>query len=48
MFRVRVRIAPALLQKYADHVKPGLPGVAYVRIDPATEWPENLARGLLE
>lgn len=48
MFRVRVRIAPELLQRYSDYVKPGLPGVAYVRLDPAAEWPDRLATGLLE
>lgn len=48
MFRVRVRIAPGLVQKYSDYVKPGLPGVAYVRLDPAAEWPEHLTTGLLE
>src|SRR5690606_5788052 len=31
MFRVRVRVAPELLQKYANYVKPGLPGMAYVK-----------------
>lgn len=48
MFRARVRVAPELLQKHSDYVKPGLPGVAYVRIDPAAEWPEGLRTGLLE
>lgn len=48
MFRVRVRVAPELLQRHAEYVKPGLPGVAYVRIDPSVEWPESLRAGLLE
>jgi len=48
MFRVRVRVAPELLRRYAEYVKPGLPGVAYVRIDPAAEWPEALRSELLE
>ena len=48
MFRVRVRVAPELLARHADYVKPGLPGVAYVRTDPAAEWPQNLRTGLLE
>lgn len=48
MFRVRVRVAPELLQRHADYVKPGLPGVAYVKTDPAAEWPERLRTGLLE
>ncbi len=28
MFRIRVRVAPDLLRKHADYVKPGLPGMA--------------------
>jgi len=48
MFRVRVRVAPELLQKYANYVKPGLPGMAYVKLDPEAEWPEALSTGLLE
>jgi HlyD family secretion protein len=48
MFRVRVRVAPELLQTYAEYVKPGMPGVAYVRTDPSVEWPDSLRTGLLE
>lgn len=48
MFRVRVRVAPDLLGRHADYVKPGLPGVAYVRIDPAVDWPASLNTGLLK
>ncbi|WP_246368374.1 HlyD family secretion protein [Aurantimonas endophytica] len=48
MFRVKVRVPPELLQKYADYVKPGLPGIAYVLIDPSAEWPQSLRTGLLE
>lgn len=43
MFRVKARIDRALLQKYISHVKTGLPGMAYIRIDPGTDWPANLA-----
>lgn len=42
MFRVRARIAPELLRKYIQHVKTGLPGVAYVRLSPDAEWPATL------
>ena len=41
-FRVKVRIAPELLRKHAARVKTGLPGVAYVKLDPDTPWPEHL------
>jgi HlyD family secretion protein len=43
MFRVKARIDPALLQRNIAHVKTGLPGMAYIRIDPRTEWPAALA-----
>jgi HlyD family secretion protein len=42
MFRVKASIAPELLQKYITRVKAGLPGMAYVRLDEASEWPERL------
>ncbi|WP_211101657.1 HlyD family secretion protein [Azospirillum brasilense] len=42
MFRVKAQIPPPLLRKYIRDVKTGLPGVAYVRIDPDTVWPANL------
>lgn len=44
MFRVKARIDPALLRRYIAHVKTGLPGVAYVRIDPRVPWPAELSR----
>jgi HlyD family secretion protein len=43
MFRVKAKIPPELLQKYIQQVKTGLPGMAYVKLDPAAEWPKNLA-----
>lgn len=42
MFRVRARIDPALLRRYISLVKTGLPGMAYVRVDPNVAWPANL------
>lgn len=42
MFRVRVRIDPDLLRAHAARVRSGLPGVAYVKLDPQAEWPEFL------
>lgn len=41
-FRVKVRIDPALLEKHMEHVKTGVPGVAYIRLDDSREWPEHL------
>jgi HlyD family secretion protein len=43
MFRVKVRIPRELLEKYADFVKTGVPGVAYVKIAPKAVWPQRLA-----
>jgi HlyD family secretion protein len=48
MFRVRARIAPELLKQHLEQVKTGLPGMAYVKIDPAAEWPAELAIKLLK
>lgn len=42
MFRVRARIPPELLEQYLEYVKTGLPGVTWVKLDPAAQWPENL------
>lgn len=42
MFRVKAQIAPELLKRHIRRVKTGLPGVAYVRLDPRVEWPANL------
>lgn len=42
MFRVKAQIPPELLKKYIRDVKTGLPGVAYVQIDPDAAWPDKL------
>lgn len=42
MFRIKVRIPEELLRAYAKRVKTGLPGVAYVRLDPQAPWPQNI------
>ena len=42
MFRIRVRIDADRSRAHADAVRSGLPGVAYVRVDPAVVWPKNL------
>jgi len=43
MFRVRARIDPAVLARSIREVKTGLPGMAYVRLDPSAAWPDRLA-----
>lgn len=42
MFRVKAQIDRELLARYRTQVKTGLPGVAWVRIDPAAAWPAHL------
>lgn len=42
MFRVKAQIAPELLQKHLNQVKTGLPGVAWVKVDPKADWPPAL------
>ena len=41
-FRIKGQIAPELLKQYLSQVKTGLPGMAYVQLDPTTQWPDNL------
>lgn len=44
MFRVRVRIPPELVRARSAHVKTGVRGVAWIRLDPGAVWPEALER----
>lgn len=39
MFRIKARISPDLLRIYAERVKTGLPGMAYVRLSGDGPWP---------
>ncbi len=48
MFRVRADIPQELLEKHLAQVKTGLPGVAYVTLDPAAPWPPHLQLSLPE
>jgi HlyD family secretion protein len=48
MFRVRVRIDPELLRPRGERVRSGLPGVAYIRTDPAVPWPAALQGKVLQ
>lgn len=43
MFRVKARIDRGLLRKYMKQVKTGLPGIAWVKLDPDAAWPAELA-----
>jgi HlyD family secretion protein len=48
MFRVRVKIAPELLKRHLEQVKTGLPGVTWIRLDPAAPWPASLDGKVLQ
>ncbi len=41
-FRVKAHIDQEVLKKHIRDVKTGLPGVAYVQLDPQAPWPANL------
>jgi HlyD family secretion protein len=41
-FRIKAHIPPELLKKYVRDVKTGLPGMAYVQLDPQAPWPAHL------
>lgn len=43
MFRIKARIDEALLTKHLEQIKTGLPGVAWLKLDPQVAWPSNLA-----
>ena len=44
VFRVRVRVPEDLIQGRIEHVKTGLRGIAVIRIDRESVWPEALDR----
>ncbi|WP_454817297.1 HlyD family secretion protein [Labrys neptuniae] len=46
MFRVKLKIAPALLKQYEAQVKTGVRGVAYVRTRQTAAWPDWLVAKL--
>ena len=48
MFRVKLQAPQEVLTKLGNRVKSGLRGVAYVRTDPAAQWPDRLAVKLPE
>lgn len=43
MFRVKAQIGREVLQKNWKQIKTGLPGVAWIKLDIAAQWPANLA-----
>jgi HlyD family secretion protein len=43
MFRVKARISRDLLEKHLKLIKTGLPGMAWLKLDPQAQWPANLS-----
>jgi len=43
MFRVKLQKPPGVLKGMEEQIKSGLRAIAYVRLDPAVEWPSRLA-----
>jgi len=48
MFRIRAHISPELLRRNIEQVKTGLPGRAFIRLDPNAEWPAQLTEPLVK
>jgi HlyD family secretion protein len=42
MFRIKLQIPEELVRPYIERIKTGIRGIGYVKIDPATSWPEKL------
>jgi HlyD family secretion protein len=42
MFRLKAQIGRELLQKNLKQIKTGLPGMAWLKLDPQAKWPANL------
>lgn len=43
MFRVKANLDAGVLKREAGRIKTGVPGMAYLKVDPAAEWPDWLA-----
>jgi HlyD family secretion protein len=43
MFRLKAQLPVEELRKYSQMVNTGVPGMAYVKLDPKAQWPDNLA-----
>ncbi len=42
MFRIKIKIDAVVLDHYAERVKTGVPGMAYVQLDVNARWPDDL------
>jgi HlyD family secretion protein len=44
MFRIRARVDANVLKAHEAEIRTGLPGTAYVRLDPKAAWPKQLSK----
>lgn len=44
LFRIKVQVPHDEVMKHIERIKSGIRGVAYVKVDQAVEWPEDLNR----
>ena len=44
MFRVKLKLDSDLLNNHPELAKTGIPGIAYIRVDQNTQWPEHLQK----
>lgn len=42
MFRVKAQVDPQILTDWTEYIKVGITGVAWVKLDPAVQWPKYL------
>jgi HlyD family secretion protein len=42
MFRVKIQVPEELVSSYIEHIKTGVRGVGYVKVDPSAVWPDWL------
>jgi HlyD family secretion protein len=47
VFRVKIQIPKSLVSRYVEHIKTGVRGVGYVKVNDSAQWPEWLQTGLV-
>ena len=47
MFRVKIQVPKELVTHYIEHIKTGVRGVGYVKVNPGASWPEWLQNDLV-
>lgn len=48
MFRVKAHVDPTLLKDHIEYVKTGVPGMAWVQVDPKAQWEDSPVKDLLK